>query len=200
MISRLSFLFWQFIQPAVKSTFYFIQTKHETVKLSFSHLNNSHGTQLAREATYDRCRNWIEHNIRQNDAVGQSATRFDQKQFHSSIAHSAEGYPIGHQRSRWDNSICRMNFVKINDNLSSFTDILMQAKSGTGKTLVFATIVLESYRKDVKAPQSLIVTPTRELAVQIEQILGLLGTESPGKFSGWINFPRWVEFTFFKSW
>ncbi|KAG4076624.1 hypothetical protein HA402_001911 [Bradysia odoriphaga] len=59
-------------------------------------------------------------------------------------------------------------------------DILMQAKSGTGKTLVFATIVLESYRKDVKAPQSLIVTPTRELAVQIEQILALLGTESSG--------------------
>ena len=63
----------------------------------------------------------------------------------------------------------------------------MQAKSGTGKTLVFATIVLESYRKDVKAPQSLIVTPTRELAVQIEQILGLLGAESPGKFSDRIN-------------
>lgn len=56
----------------------------------------------------------------------------------------------------------------------------MQAKSGTGKTLVFATIVLENFRKDVKAPQSLIITPTRELAVQVEQILELLGTESGG--------------------
>lgn len=58
----------------------------------------------------------------------------------------------------------------------------MQAKSGTGKTLVFATIVLENFRKDVKAPQSLIITPTRELAVQVGQILELLGAESKGNF------------------
>lgn len=56
----------------------------------------------------------------------------------------------------------------------------MQAKSGTGKTLVFATIVLESFRNDVKAPQSLILTPTRELAVQVEQIIALLGSETSG--------------------
>lgn len=64
----------------------------------------------------------------------------------------------------------------------------MQAKSGTGKTLVFATIVLENFRKDVKAPQSLIITPTRELAVQIEQILELLGTESRGNCEDWNAF------------
>lgn len=58
----------------------------------------------------------------------------------------------------------------------------MQAKSGTGKTLVFATIVLENFRNDVKAPQSLIITPTRELAVQVQQILESLGTESSGKY------------------
>lgn len=58
----------------------------------------------------------------------------------------------------------------------------MQAKSGTGKTLVFATIVLENFRKDIKAPQSLIITPTRELAVQVEQILEVLGSESSGNF------------------
>lgn len=58
----------------------------------------------------------------------------------------------------------------------------MQAKSGTGKTLVFATIVLENFQKDVKAPQSLIITPTRELAVQVGQILEVIGADSSGNF------------------
>lgn len=58
----------------------------------------------------------------------------------------------------------------------------MQAKSGTGKTLVFATVVLDSFRNDVKAPQSLILTPTRELAVQVEQIIGVLGSDITGNY------------------
>lgn len=57
----------------------------------------------------------------------------------------------------------------------------MQAKSGTGKTLVFATIVLESFRNDIKTPQSLILTPTRELAVQVEEILKIIGAKSSGE-------------------
>lgn len=56
----------------------------------------------------------------------------------------------------------------------------MQAKSGTGKTLVFATIVVENFRKNVKAPQSLILTPTRELAVQVEEIVRTIGAHSAG--------------------
>lgn len=58
----------------------------------------------------------------------------------------------------------------------------MQAKSGTGKTLVFATVVLDSFRNDVKAPQSLILTPTRELAVQVEQIIEVLGSDITGNY------------------
>uniref|UniRef100_A0A8D8G4L5 RNA helicase n=1 Tax=Culex pipiens TaxID=7175 RepID=A0A8D8G4L5_CULPI len=50
-------------------------------------------------------------------------------------------------------------------------DLLVQAKSGTGKTLVFSVLILEGHNPDVPFPQSLVVVPTREIAVQIEQVL-----------------------------
>ncbi|XP_023292456.2 DEAD-box ATP-dependent RNA helicase 24 [Lucilia cuprina] len=59
-------------------------------------------------------------------------------------------------------------------------DLLVQSKSGTGKTLIFSTIVLEFYRSDLREPQSLIVAPTREIAVQIEEILNEIGKYCAG--------------------
>ena len=58
--------------------------------------------------------------------------------------------------------------------------MLVQSKSGTGKTLIFSTIVLEFYKSDVREPQSLIVAPTREIAVQIEEILNQIGKYCAG--------------------
>ncbi|XP_004519009.1 ATP-dependent RNA helicase DBP4 [Ceratitis capitata] len=55
-------------------------------------------------------------------------------------------------------------------------DLLVQSKSGTGKTLIFCTIILEAYRMDLPEPQSLIVAPTREIAVQIELVLNQIGS------------------------
>ncbi|XP_050336995.1 uncharacterized protein LOC126763490 [Bactrocera neohumeralis] len=55
-------------------------------------------------------------------------------------------------------------------------DLLVQSKSGTGKTLIFCTIILEAYRMDLTEPQSLIVAPTREIAVQIELVLNQIGS------------------------
>uniref|UniRef100_A0A0A1WW07 RNA helicase n=1 Tax=Zeugodacus cucurbitae TaxID=28588 RepID=A0A0A1WW07_ZEUCU len=55
-------------------------------------------------------------------------------------------------------------------------DLLVQSKSGTGKTLIFSTIILEAYRADHAEPQSLIVAPTREIAVQIELVLNQIGS------------------------
>ncbi|XP_067645138.1 uncharacterized protein [Eurosta solidaginis] len=54
-------------------------------------------------------------------------------------------------------------------------DLLVQSKSGTGKTLIFCVIILEAYRSDLAEPQSLIVAPTREIAVQIEMVLNQIG-------------------------
>ncbi len=45
-------------------------------------------------------------------------------------------------------------------------DIIGQAQTGTGKTAAFAIPVLEKVKKDIKHPQTLILCPTRELAVQ----------------------------------
>lgn len=48
-------------------------------------------------------------------------------------------------------------------------DILAQAKTGTGKTLAFLLPILEKIDESSKDIQALILTPTRELALQITQ-------------------------------
>jgi ATP-dependent RNA helicase DeaD len=45
-------------------------------------------------------------------------------------------------------------------------DIIGQAQTGTGKTAAFGIPVLEKVKKEIKHPQTLILCPTRELAVQ----------------------------------
>jgi ATP-dependent RNA helicase DDX20 len=52
---------------------------------------------------------------------------------------------------------------------SIFTDLIAQAKSGTGKTCVFSVIALESLlNSSTSHPQTLILAPTREIAIQIK--------------------------------
>uniref|UniRef100_F1KVJ5 ATP-dependent RNA helicase DDX20 n=1 Tax=Ascaris suum TaxID=6253 RepID=F1KVJ5_ASCSU len=46
-------------------------------------------------------------------------------------------------------------------------DMLVQAKSGTGKTLVFALMALEGLNAQRRQPQVMIIAPTREIAMQI---------------------------------
>ncbi|CAD7705005.1 unnamed protein product [Ostreobium quekettii] len=47
------------------------------------------------------------------------------------------------------------------------SDLVVQAKSGTGKTLVFAVACLERVDPAAGHPQALVLTPTREVAVQV---------------------------------
>ncbi|KAJ4457256.1 putative DEAD box polypeptide 20 [Paratrimastix pyriformis] len=66
-------------------------------------------------------------------------------------------------------------------------DVIAQAKSGTGKTLVFSIAALEHAWKALKAtlsrpfdeatsdPRVLIVVPTREVALQIHDVIHLIG-------------------------
>lgn len=46
-------------------------------------------------------------------------------------------------------------------------DMLVQAKSGTGKTLVFAILAAENLKLSSKTIQKLVIAPTREIALQI---------------------------------
>jgi ATP-dependent RNA helicase DeaD len=48
-------------------------------------------------------------------------------------------------------------------------DVIAQAQTGTGKTAAFALPILEKLNPDVRAPQALVLTPTRELAVQVAE-------------------------------
>jgi ATP-dependent RNA helicase DeaD len=54
-------------------------------------------------------------------------------------------------------------------------DIIGQAQTGTGKTAAFGLPMLEKCRPENRAIQGLVITPTRELAVQVAEELNTLG-------------------------
>lgn len=60
--------------------------------------------------------------------------------------------------------------------ISEGKDILGQAQSGTGKTATFCIGSMTRIDPTLKAPQVLVLTPTRELAQQIEQVAKGLGS------------------------
>ncbi|EFA00789.1 probable ATP-dependent RNA helicase DDX20 [Tribolium castaneum] len=59
-------------------------------------------------------------------------------------------------------------------------DLIVKSKSGTGKTLVFSTIALETVNTAKDHLQVLILVPTREIAVQIEDVLRSVGCHVNG--------------------
>lgn len=59
-------------------------------------------------------------------------------------------------------------------------DLIMKAKSGTGKTIVFGTVALEIVNVQVSSTQVLILAPTREIAIQIAEVLSLIGSGLKG--------------------
>ena len=54
-------------------------------------------------------------------------------------------------------------------------DVVVQAQTGTGKTLAFLLPILEKIKANVPAIQALIVTPTRELTIQISKVAAYTG-------------------------
>ncbi|KAF1769607.1 hypothetical protein GCK72_001424 [Caenorhabditis remanei] len=54
-------------------------------------------------------------------------------------------------------------------------DVIAQAQSGTGKTATFSISVLQTLDTQVRETQALILSPTRELAVQIQKVVLALG-------------------------
>ncbi|XP_026666874.1 uncharacterized protein LOC108633152 [Ceratina calcarata] len=59
-------------------------------------------------------------------------------------------------------------------------DLIMRAKSGTGKTLVFSVISLEMVDIEISSIQVLVLAPTREIAVQIAHVFSSVGCEIKG--------------------
>jgi len=60
--------------------------------------------------------------------------------------------------------------------MSKHTDILAQSQSGTGKTGAFTIGALSVVDTSIKAPQVLVICPTRELAQQTERVARSLGS------------------------
>ncbi|KAH9025202.1 P-loop containing nucleoside triphosphate hydrolase protein [Lactarius hengduanensis] len=54
-------------------------------------------------------------------------------------------------------------------------DVIAQAQSGTGKTATFSIAMLQSIDVTVRETQALVLSPTRELATQIQSVLLALG-------------------------
>lgn len=62
--------------------------------------------------------------------------------------------------------------------LLSGQDVVGQAQTGTGKTAAFALPILEQIDNDCTSVQALILTPTRELAMQVSQAIHRLSYSS----------------------
>ncbi|KAK4318467.1 hypothetical protein Pmani_010525 [Petrolisthes manimaculis] len=58
-------------------------------------------------------------------------------------------------------------------------DLVVQAKSGTGKTCVFVVAALEMISVTASTTQVLVLAPTREVAVQISQVFSAVGSSMP---------------------
>src|SRR5512136_1247868 len=57
-------------------------------------------------------------------------------------------------------------------------DVIGQAQTGTGKTAAFGVPMVEKLDPDTRKVQGLVLTPTRELAVQVAQNMTLFGKYS----------------------
>ncbi len=67
--------------------------------------------------------------------------------------------------------------VATQDAIIKEQNILLLSPTGSGKTLAFLLPVLQLLKEDVKNVQCLIVVPSRELALQIEQVWKKMGTK-----------------------
>jgi superfamily II DNA/RNA helicase len=63
--------------------------------------------------------------------------------------------------------------------LLSGWDLVGQARTGSGKTLAFALPIVERCAPRVRGVQALVLVPTRELAIQVGEVLRLLTTARP---------------------
>lgn len=65
--------------------------------------------------------------------------------------------------------------------LYTFADTIVEAKNGTGKTLSFVIPTLVRLKVDQSNLQTIVLAPTREIAVQIQQCFKKVGQFLPGK-------------------
>ena len=60
--------------------------------------------------------------------------------------------------------------------ITSYHDVVLLSPTGTGKTLAFLLPIISELQVNLNTVQVLIITPSRELAIQIEQVTREMGT------------------------
>jgi len=71
-----------------------------------------------------------------------------------------------------------------------FIDTIVEAKNGTGKTLTFVIPTLIRLKLEQVHLQTIILAPTREIAVQIQQCFKKVGQHLPGTFKKTLFFSK----------
>ena len=65
---------------------------------------------------------------------------------------------------------------KAYDAITSEKEVILLSPTGTGKTLAFLLPIIEQLNLEIQTIQALILVPSRELAIQIEQVIREMGT------------------------
>jgi len=82
-----------------------------------------------------------------------------------------------------ENALKRLNITALNDMQNASLkaakagkDVVLIAPTGSGKTLAFLLPLLSNLKVHIKGVQALVLVPSRELALQIEQVFKQMGT------------------------
>lgn len=67
--------------------------------------------------------------------------------------------------------------IATQDTIINEHNVLLLSPTGSGKTVAFLLPVLQLLKEDIKTVQCLIIVPSRELALQIEQVWKKMGTK-----------------------
>jgi superfamily II DNA/RNA helicase len=90
---------------------------------------------------------------------------------------------MGQLRKNQANILAKLGISKLNEMqeeaglaISSSSNVILLSPTGTGKTLAFLLPIIQQLEADINEVQVLIITPSRELGIQIEQVLREMGT------------------------
>jgi superfamily II DNA/RNA helicase len=90
---------------------------------------------------------------------------------------------MSNKNLNYNNFLAKLGFEEFNEmQLDFFTkadknqNLILLAPTGSGKTLAFLLPLISSLEENTKNVQALVIVPTRELALQIEQVLKSLKT------------------------
>lgn len=81
-------------------------------------------------------------------------------------------------------------------NILDGVDMIAESPTGTGKTLAYLLPILHSINPDIKEIQAVILSPTRELAMQIHQVIQIFTVNSgivSGAFIGGVDLKRQLD-------